>query len=155
MTSRLNGAGELADELAATVGQERIEHAVGQLPHERLVLLEPLRRDQPHQQRAVVGVGWGVEGDDLVAHRDGVAMRCDQPTDIVALERRRKSGERPSHRQARRIRGRVAEDGQCLVVARHHHDVVMGLAQDRAVAAQGGEVRVRVRDQLVVPEEIP
>jgi len=92
--------GELADELAAAAGQEGIEDAVGELPHERLVLLEALRRDQPHQQRAMVGVSWRVKRDDLVAHRDGVAMRCDQFADIVALERDGEAGEGSCHRHA-------------------------------------------------------
>ena len=45
-----------ADELAAAVGDELVELLVGEAPHELLVVLEPLRRDQPHQQRALLRV---------------------------------------------------------------------------------------------------
>ena len=44
------------DELAAAVGQEGVELLVGQPPHERLVVLEALRGDQPHQQAPFPGV---------------------------------------------------------------------------------------------------
>ena len=99
-------ARELADELALAVGEERVELAVGEPPHELLVLLEALRRDQPHQQRAVVGVHGRVERGDLVAHRQLVAVLLDELADVVALERDGEPGERTGHRGARRERAR-------------------------------------------------
>jgi hypothetical protein len=102
----------------------------------------------------VVGVGRRVERDDLVAHRDRVAMRIDQLADIVGLEQHGESGEWPGHRHAGRKGRRVAEDSQCLVVTRHHDDVVMWFAAHRALASQRRQVRVWVVDELAVPEEI-
>jgi hypothetical protein len=46
----------LGDELAPAAGQRGVKLLVGQAPHELLVLLEPGRRHQPHQQRALAGV---------------------------------------------------------------------------------------------------
>ena len=55
--------GELAHELAFVVSrQQLVELAVGEAPHELLVLLEALRREQTHQQRAQIGVPRRVEG---------------------------------------------------------------------------------------------
>ena len=45
-----------ADELAAAVGDELAELLIGEAPHELLVVLEPLRRDQPHEERALLRV---------------------------------------------------------------------------------------------------
>ncbi len=67
-------AGEVVDELAAAPVDERVELAVGQPPHEVLVLLEALRRDQPHQQTAMVGVRRRIHRRELVAHRQRVAV---------------------------------------------------------------------------------
>ena len=58
-----------ADELAAAVGDELVELLVGEAPHERLVVLEPLRRDQPHQQRPLAGVVGRVHRDHVLVHR--------------------------------------------------------------------------------------
>ena len=154
MTEQGERAGELADELALPAGEEVVEHAIGQPPHELLVLLEALRRDQPHQQRAVVGVLGRVERDDLVAHRQLVAVLLDQLADVVALERDRESGERPSHRGARREGLGVAEDRDRLVVTGHHHHVVVRFAPHRTLAAQRLHVRVGILDELLVAEEV-
>ena len=45
-----------ADELAPAVGGELAELPVGEAPHELLVVLEALRRDEPHQERAFLRV---------------------------------------------------------------------------------------------------
>ena len=50
------GLGVGADELAAAVGEELVELLVGEAPHELLVVLQALRRDQPHEQRPLAGV---------------------------------------------------------------------------------------------------
>ena len=66
--------GVRADELAATVGDELVELLVGEAPHERFVVLEPLRRDQPHQQRPLVGVVGRVHRDHVLVHRQLVPV---------------------------------------------------------------------------------
>ena len=45
-----------ADELALPVGDELVELLIGEAPHELLVVLQPLRRDQPHQDRPLLRV---------------------------------------------------------------------------------------------------
>ena len=50
-----------ADELAAAVGDELVELLIGEAPHERLVVLEPPRRDQPHERaRSCVCIGGSI-----------------------------------------------------------------------------------------------
>ena len=66
--------GVRADELAPAVGDELVELLVGEAPHELLVLLEPLRRDQPHQQRALPRVLRRVHRDHVLVHRELVAV---------------------------------------------------------------------------------
>ena len=46
-----------ADELAATIGDELVELPVGEPPHERLVVLQPPRREQPHDAANARGCG--------------------------------------------------------------------------------------------------
>ncbi len=105
-------------------------------PHERLVLLEALRRDQAHQQRAVVGVLRRIERRELVVHRQLVAVLLDERADVVALERNGKPRERTGHGVARREGRGVVVHRERLVVARHHHDVVVRLAANRAGLTQ-------------------
>ena len=51
------------------VAEEVVELLVGQAPDERLVVLQPLRGDQPHEQAPLPGVvGW-VHGDHVLVHR--------------------------------------------------------------------------------------
>ena len=78
-----------ADELAVAAVDELVDLTIGEPPHELLVLAQPLRRDQPHQQRAVRGVDRRVEREQLVADRQRVAVLLDERADVVALERRR------------------------------------------------------------------
>ena len=74
MTSMANGLAYVADELALAAAEERVELAVGEAPHELLVLLQALRRDQPHEQGAVIRVLRRIERGQLVAHRQLVAV---------------------------------------------------------------------------------
>ena len=67
----------LADELALALAEDLVDLPVGEPPHERLVLLQALRRDEAHQQRAVRGVLRRVEGRQLVAERQPVAVLLD------------------------------------------------------------------------------
>ena len=149
--------GEALDERATSGSQEVVEHLVGELPHGVLVLLEALRRDQPHQQRAVVGVGRRVEGGQLVAERQLVAVLRDQISDVVitlTFERHRKAGEGPGHRVARRPRLGVVEDRAGFLPAGHHGDVVVVLLGYRALLPQRLVIGVRVGDELAATEKV-
>ena len=143
---RMNSPSPRVDEL--------VDLAVGEPPHELLVLAQPLRRDQAHEQRAVRGVDRRVEREQLVAHRQLVAVLLDERVDVVALERHGEPGERPGGRVARRERVGVVVDRDRFVVPGHHHHAVVALALHRALRAQPVEVRVRVGDELVAAEEV-
>ena len=121
-------AGEALDELAVPGRQELVERLVGERPHGVLVLLEALGGDQPHQQGAVVGVGRRIERGQLVAERQLVAVLLDQLGDVTVsptFEAHRKAGEWSGHRDARRPRFGVVEDGAGFFPAGHHGDVVV------------------------------
>ena len=90
----------LVHELALTPGDELVDLAIGEPPHELLVLLEALRRDQPHQQPAVRGVLRRIERGQLIAERQAVAVLLDDVADVVALERHRPLGPRSGDRVA-------------------------------------------------------
>ena len=143
-----------ADELAAAVGDELAELLIGEAPHELLVVLEPLRRDQPHQERAFLRVRGRIHGDHVLVHRQLVAVAIDDVAHVVALERHRERGERTDHRVARRERVDVAVDLGRLVVAGHRHHPVMGERLHRAGRAQLLEVGIRVLDERLVHEEV-
>jgi hypothetical protein len=96
------------DELAVAGGEELVELAVAQPPHEVFVLLEALRCDQPQQQTAVCCVLRRVERGELVTERQFIAVRVDHVGDVVALDRHRELHERTAHRVARREGGVVA-----------------------------------------------
>ncbi len=131
------GVGELADALALRTGQEGVQHPVGDLPDGRLVLLEALRCDQPHQQPAVRGVRGWVEGRQRVAHRQLVAVSLDEFADVVTFHRDREAPEGARHRQARRERPGVLCHLHGLVVPGHHHHTVVGLAGHGAPGRAG------------------
>ena len=143
-----------ADELAPAVADELVELLVGEAPHELLVVLQPLRRDQPHQQRAFLRVLGRVHRDHVLVHRQLVAVAIDDLADVVALERHRERRERADHRVARRERVDVAVDLGRLVVAGHRDHAVMGERLHRALRAQVLEVRIRVLDERLVHEEV-
>jgi len=56
MITAVKQAGELQHQLAAVAGQDLVELDVGPAPHEVLVLLLALRRDEALEQRSVSGV---------------------------------------------------------------------------------------------------
>ncbi len=91
-----------ADELATAAVDELVDLAVGEAPHELLVLAEALRRDQAHEQCPMRGVDRRVERDQLVAHRELAPVLLDERVDVVALERDGEAGERSRGRVARR-----------------------------------------------------
>ncbi len=59
-----------ADELTRAIAHELVEELVRQAVHELLVLLEPPRSDQPHEQCPLAGVGRGIHGDHVLVHRE-------------------------------------------------------------------------------------
>ncbi len=144
----------LVDELDLPVRLELVDDPVGEPPHELLVLLQALRRDEPHEECPVRRVHWGVERRQLVAERELVAMLLDELADVFAVERHREARERPGHRVARRERLGVVVHGERLVVARDHHDVVMWFALHGAPSPQLVEVGVGVGQEGVVAEEV-
>ena len=141
------GVAEVGDEFATVSGERLVVLAVGEPPHELLVLLEAFRRDHPRQQRPVIGVYRRIQGRQLIVERQFVAVLGDQFGDVVALERNREAGERSGDRRARRESLGVVVDGDGFVVTGDHHDVVMRLATHRALVAQRGQVVVRVVQQ--------
>ena len=151
------GAGEALDEVALAGRQKLVECPVGEHPHGVFVLLEALRGDQPHQQGAVVRVCRRVEGGQLVAERQLVAMFLDEFGDVrvpQTFEGYRKARKRTRHRNARRPCLSVVEYGAGLVPAGHHGHAVMLLPSDGALLAQSLVVRVGILDEPFITEEI-
>ena len=63
------GLGVGPDDLERPLIGEGVDESVGELPHEVLVLLEALRRDEPHQEVTMRRVVRRVERGQLVAER--------------------------------------------------------------------------------------
>ena len=143
-----------ADELATTRADELVDLAVGQAPHERLVLLQALRREQAHHQRALLGVHRRVHGDHVLVHRELVAVAVDDPPDVVALEGDGKRGKRADHRVAGGERLGVEVDLHCLLVARDGNDTHVVGREDRAFPPQVVEVGIGVLVERLVAEEV-
>ena len=143
-----------ADELVVAPFEELVELTIGEAPHELLVLLQPLRCDQTHQQRAVRGVHRRVEGQDLIVEGELVAVPLDQVAHVVAVQGHREPREGSGRRIARGERRGVRVDRGGFVVAGHHHHVVMWLAVDRALGSEPVEVAVRIGDEVAAAEEV-
>ena len=62
------------DELALAAVEELVDLAIGEPPHELLVLVQALRRDQAHEQPAVRGVVGG--SNDGSWSLNGSSSRC-------------------------------------------------------------------------------
>ena len=148
------GLGVRADHLERALLEEPIDEAVGELPHEVLVLLEALRRDEPHQQVPVCRVVRRVERGELVAERQLVAVLHDDVADVVALHRDGELDERPADHVARRVgpgrqvvlgeRGGVAVDRHRLGVAGDHVHAEVRLPPHRPLLPHPVEVGVRI-----------
>jgi hypothetical protein len=147
-------AGELGDELALAVVDQLTELAIGESPHEVLVLTQALRRDETHEEASVLGVLGRVHARKLVAEGQFVAVLLDQVADVVPFERDRKTGERPCCLGGRREPRGVGIDGPALIEPGHHHHVVMGLVPHRALRPQPVEIGVRVAVERPVGEEV-
>ncbi len=148
------GVAEVGDEFTAISGERLVVLTIGKAPHELLVLLEAFRRDHLRQQRPVIGVYRRIQARQLIIERQFVAVLGDQFGDVVALEGNGKTRKRPGDRRARREALAVVVDGDGFLVARDHHDAVMGLAAHRALVAYRGQVVIRVVQQPVVSEEV-
>ena len=86
------GLGVRADELAPTIADELVQLLTGEAPDELLIVLEPLRGDEPHQQGPLAGVvGW-VHGHHVLVHRQLVPVAIDDVADVVALKWHREGG---------------------------------------------------------------
>ena len=143
-----------ADELAVAVRDELVDLLIGRPPHELLVLLEALGREQAHHQGALLGVHGWVHGHHVLVHGQLVPMAVDDRSDVVALEWDGKRRERADHRVAGREGLGVEVDLQCLLVARdRHHAEVVG-REHGALRPQVVEVGVGVLHQGLVTEEV-
>ena len=76
----------------------------------------------------MIGVRRGVEGHQVLVHRQLVAVLLDERADVVARGLDRKPRERTGHRVARRVRRGVVVHGDGLVVARDGNHAVVGFA---------------------------
>jgi hypothetical protein len=142
------------DELACAVGGELVDDLIGEPPHKFLVLPQALRRDQSHQQRAVCRVHRRIERRELVAERQLVAVLLDELADVAPLEQDGEPGEGSRHRVARRERLGVVVHHRRFLVPRHHVHAVVRLADHRALLAELVEVRIRIRNDPVIAEEV-
>ena len=77
------GTGVAPDELALPAGRELVDLAVRVPPHEVLVLLEALGRDEAHQHAPVRLVLRRVHHGELVAEGQFVAVLLDELADVV------------------------------------------------------------------------
>ncbi len=147
-------AGEVTQELTPAISEELCELAVGEPPHRVLVLLQPARGQQAHEEGAVLRVPGRVEGRELVAVGQLVSMLLDQVGDVVAFEGHGKPGKRAGDRGARREALAVAVDGEGLVVPGDHEHAVVWLPCHRAPRPELVVVGVRVGDQFAAREEV-
>ena len=146
--------GVLPKELAVARLDELIEGAVGQRPHERLVLLEPPWRHQLAEQGANPGVRRWVESAQEVTERHLTAMLDDLLGDVVASRLKRESRERSDDRIARGEALRVAVDVYGRVVPGDRQDALLRIEPRRALRPLLGVVRIWVDDQRLVGKEL-
>ncbi len=143
------------DELTAPGTDDAVQLVVGEAPHELLVLLQPSRRDDPHQQRPFPGVIGRVHRDHVLVAGEEVTALGDGVADVVAGERAGDREERPRGRVARREDVVVTEDLVGFVVPGHGHDpAVLVDVLHGALRAQVLVVRIRIVHQLAIREEV-
>ena len=151
------GLGEVGHDLALATGNEGVDLLVGQLPHELLVFLEALRRDQSHQQGPMVGVLRRIHGRELIAEWRLVAVGFDQLGNVFVLVSLQGNGAARKRSRGRHAGGKtigIVVDLEGFVVARHHEDALMRLTQYRRLLSQVVKVGVRIVHEPVAAEEI-
>ena len=79
------GLGVFSDELALARAEELLELAVGEVPHELLVLFQPTRCQQPAQDRPRAGVVRRIHRDHVLEHRELAAVGVDLGGEVVAF----------------------------------------------------------------------
>jgi hypothetical protein len=146
--------GVLTEELAPTVGDELVELAIGQLPHEVLVLLQPRRGQQAAEQRAGAGVRRRVHRHHQLVDGKQMPVCLDLLGDVVPLGDERQRRERPADGVHRRKCLEVLERRDRLVVPGDRHDAVVGLAEHRVLRTQVGQVLVRILGDVLVGEVV-
>ena len=142
------------DELAAARADDGVELLIGQYADELLVLAEPARCQQPHQQRPLAGVVRLVHGHHVLALRQPVPVLVDELADVVAGERLREVGERAHHGVAGRERVVAPQYLGDFLVSGHGDDAEMRGQLDRALRSQRGQEWIRVLRHRFVGEPI-
>ncbi len=122
--------GEVGHDFALAPGKEGVDLLIGQHPHEFLIFLEALWRDQSHQQRAVIGVLRRIQGWKLVAERRFVAVGLDELGNVLVLVTLQGNGAARNRSCSGHTGGKaigIVVDLKGFVVARHHDDALMRL----------------------------
>ena len=134
--------------------EDLVEEPVAGVLEELLVLLEPLGRDEAHQDRPVIGVHGRVERDDLVVVREVAAVLLEDLRDVVADELDGQVHDRPTGAVDRGVDLGLVVDLQRLLVAGHDHDAVLRLAEHGVVRDHVVEPGLGFRGDVGVGEEV-
>ena len=139
-------------ELTLAVGDELVDVAVGQPPHEVLVLLQPLGRQQSGKNRPCVGVLRRIHRDHVLEHGNFGAVLLELRADVVTFGHERHRRERTHDRNAGRVVLAVLVNGVGRFPAGdRYHAVVDGTAH-RVLGAYVVVVRVWVGHERRVGE---
>ena len=126
------------EELAFAAVDELVELAVGELPEEVLVGLEPARGEQPGQQGTRPRVVGRIHRHHVLVQRHLGAVRIDLSiADVIALGCERQRRERTSHGHTVRPQVGVLEHLERLAVRRHRHHAVVRLPSRPAPGRAG------------------
>ena len=146
--------GIFGDEFALAGAEELIELAIGEAPHELLVVLQSARCQQPTQHRSGLGVVRWIHRDHVLVHRELTAVLVDQWADVVALGREGQRREWAAERDDVGERAGVLIDLGGFVVAGDSDDPVMRQPQHRVLSPQVVEVGVWIGHQRPIGEEV-
>jgi len=146
--------GKIGDDLDVATTDELADLPIDETPHEFLVPLEPHRRDQAHQQRAVGRVRRSVAVHEPIAVCHPGTAPFDLRADVVAFELERQAGKRPAGSIGRREPFVIAVHRERLVVAGYHHDAMMGFTNDGTLRPKLLEVRMRIVQERRIGEVV-